>query len=291
MKPDLSVIIISPGRTDDLPGRLDDLVAGLTGREAELWLVQTGSAEPAEEQGDRIETLRADHPEINFIFRPDDSPPWAGVNRALRLAGADRALIIGPDREPDPAAWAAMLDRLDRDDRIGLVFSRSVGPVEPWGEPFLFRTLLDRLTAEPGAPPASADPNRCTLVRLAAAENIGLLDERLPALEKIDWARRMKRSGWRIDQVSCSLDSPSPAKPGPTDYVDQYRSGLFYLHKWSPSSHLAHRIGLGTALGLDLVLALVGAALALGASPARRNRLAIVAALVGWRLGLAGPAR
>lgn len=292
MKPDLSVIMIGSGRADDLSDRLDGLANGLTGRNIELWLVDNDPPEghnpdrPEEPEDGPAEAVRTAYPRARWIGNRGGRSPWVGVNRALRRAGADRALIIPATCRPDPAAWAAMIDRLDQDDRLGLVFCRPTGPAaEPWGEPFLFRTLLDRLTDESGAPPASAAPDRCILVRLAAAENIGLVDERLAALEKIDWARRMKRSGWRVDQVDRPGPADPPPRPAPADYVDQYRSGLFYLGKWSPSSHLFHRIGLGSALTLDLLLALAGSALTLGASPVRRSRLAAVAALAGRRLG------
>ncbi|RIK38023.1 MAG: glycosyltransferase family 2 protein [Chloroflexi bacterium] len=193
-----------------------------------IWVVDNGSADGS------VEFIRAAHPDVPVVAAPDNLGFAGGNNLALRRilaelpVGADRAatfvLLLNSDTEVEPHALPTLVDFMHRHPEAGVVGPKLVLPDGSLdlacrrGFPTPLRAFW-KLTGMsklfPNNPRFAGynlthlDENAltevdsvvgaCMLVRVAAIDQAGLLDEDFFMYgEDLDWSYRIKQHGWKV---------------------------------------------------------------------------------------------
>ncbi len=137
----------------------------------------------------------------------------AANNEGIRMTNAEYVLLLNPDAELEAGALDALLDRAQREPDSGIVGALVLNPDETvqagaWGRFPSLGTLLTSipgrlLRTQPRAPSTATDVDwvtgACMLVRRAAIDSAGMMDERyFLYYEDADWCKAMHDAGWRV---------------------------------------------------------------------------------------------
>jgi N-acetylglucosaminyl-diphospho-decaprenol L-rhamnosyltransferase len=211
---DVSVIVISYNTRDLLARCLEAVAATMAAPRHEVIVVDNasrdGSAAMVAERFPNIRLLRNEH---NRGFA-------AANNQAISIARGRHVLLLNSDAFLLPGAVERMVQAMEADASVGAVCSRLLNPDGSFQGSFAdFPTLrgellllagLARLVCHPAYPSypeaASQHPRAvdwvsgaCMLVRRAAIEAVGLLDEEyFMYTEEVDWCYRLHLAGWRV---------------------------------------------------------------------------------------------
>lgn len=269
MSVDLSIIVLSYRSRGLLRRCLKGLrVAPLTGW-AEIIVVDNDSRDGT------IDMLRTDFPEVRAIASPVNGGFAAGNNLGLLAARGRAVLILNPDLVVFPGALDRLLAFLDAHPEVAVVAPQLANPdgttqlscyrfPDAW-IPILRRTPLGRLGfAQPHlrryllsdwdhSQTRSVDwaLGACLMVRTAALERVGLLDERyFLYYEDVDWCRRFWEAGFavtyhpavRLVHYHQRLSAEYPGLQGVFSALTRQHilSGLLYFLKFGlrrPRSH------------------------------------------------------
>jgi GT2 family glycosyltransferase len=230
---DLSVVILNYNTRDLLHACLTSLRAALAagqwrdvddesqppaGRSCEVLVVDNASADGS------ADMVARDFPELRLIRSPRNGGYAFGNNLALERSRGRAVLLLNPDTELRPGALERLLEYLDAhpeaaivgpkvlrpDGSLDLACRRSfptlaVSTYRMLGLSRLFpssrRFARYNLTYLDPDQPAEVDAvvGACMLVRRAAIDEVGLLDESFFMYgEDLDWALRMKTRGWKV---------------------------------------------------------------------------------------------
>lgn len=215
---DLSIVIVS-FNVRELLGRCLDSVIGRApaALKFETWVVDNASSD------DSAAMVRAKFADVLLIENKDNRGFAAANNQGFAESHGRYVLMLNPDTVVRQGALETLVNFMDEHPRAGacggkLVFPDGSLQHSAFGFPTLIQVLLDffplnwwltesRLNGRyprswyaRGEPfpidhPLGAD----FLVRRQAAEQVGWLDENFFLnCEEIDWAMRIKRSGWEI---------------------------------------------------------------------------------------------
>ena len=211
---ELSVVIVTWNSAAYIRPCLEALPGG-TRRPFECLVVDNASADGT------AEIVRREYPWATPLEAGGNIGFAAANNLALRRARGWALLLLNPDTEVQPGALDALVDLLDRRPRAG-----AVGPLllnADGGVQFstyrlpsaatlaweYFLRDLRRPDDQRAGSYARAEYGRerevegllgaCFLVRRAAMEQVGLLDERYRMYcEEVDWGIRLRRAGWQL---------------------------------------------------------------------------------------------
>ena len=223
---DLAVVIVNYNTREYLDPCLASLPAALAELDAAIWVVDNASPD------DSVPFVRQYHPEVNLIASPRNGGYAYGNNLGLRAAGFGvgaaagfrHALLLNPDTVPSPGSLARLVAFLDANPDIGACGPRvhrpdgSLDRACRRGAPtplvsFYQLSGLSRLfprsrhfarynlTYLPEHRQSDVDAvvGACMLLRGAALEQTGLLDERFFMYgEDLDLCLRIKSGGWRV---------------------------------------------------------------------------------------------
>lgn len=198
---------------------LDDCLRSLRqhgGPDLLLVVVDNGSRDGS------LEMLARDWPEVRVIANDRNAGYVRANNQAIAATDSEHLLLINTDAYLTAGALDALLDAMDTDPRAAVVGPRLVygdGSWQRWTAgrfPGLAAMLnyylgLERLlpdrkrfqglwltrdVSQPFRPDWVC--SACLLVRRAALEEVGLLDETYPAyVEDVEFCERAARAGWR----------------------------------------------------------------------------------------------
>lgn len=115
---DLSVVIVGYRSLKLIVECLATWDAAVAGINAELIVVENGTGEPA------ADVLRAQRPEARVIELDKSIGFGAAVNRGLSEARGRHVALLNPDTALEPRSLTRLVQRLDRDPRIGIVGPR-----------------------------------------------------------------------------------------------------------------------------------------------------------------------
>lgn len=228
-------------------------------------------------QDDSVEMVRKEFPDVKLIANQVNIGYPAANNQGLRALGVGGdeepryALLLNPDTEVPPDAFAHLLVYIDRHEDVGVV-----GPklILPDGSLDLacrrgfdsMSALVYRMVGLSRLFPRSRrfarynmtylDENQLAevdsvvgafmLVRVAALREVGLLDARFWMYgEDLDWAKRIKDAGWRImynPEVTVLHVKRASSRQNPRAQTEFYRAMLifYYKHYRSSTSFLLH---------------------------------------------------
>ena len=211
-----SVVIVSYNTRDVLAGCLD-AVRRSEGVTIECFVVDNGSCDGSPEM------VAERFPWVTLIRNPENRGFAAANNVALARASAPVWLLLNPDTLVRPDTIARLRAGLVASPEIGIAGPRVLngdGSLQSCGYwyPTLMREIrqsknVDRgLRVLVGKEPESPDPGVpqdvdwvdgcCLMIRRAAAEQVGLLDEQFFLYaEELDWCRSVRAAGWRIRTV------------------------------------------------------------------------------------------
>lgn len=251
----VSVVIVS-WRTRDA---LRDCVESVK-RQEEVSLSQIVVVDNASGDGS-AEMVAAEFPDVRLIRNPDNRGFAAACNQGMRLADGSYILLLNPDTIVPPGTLAKVVRFADTHPESAVVGCRVVRP-DGTLEHTCFRFpdvlsvtisafALDRLFPKSRICGRQfmtwwqRDSVRCVdvvtgsfmLVRGAAVEQVGLMDERyFMYAEEADWCYRFKQAGWKMtftpDANIVHLSSQSSSQCWPRMYVWQRKSTLLFFEKW-----------------------------------------------------------
>ena len=273
---DLAVVIVNYNVSELLRRCLQTVFASEGDFSYRVCVVDNNSADNS------VEMVRAEFPQVHLIANRDNVGYPAANNQGLRALGlmeADPpryALLLNPDTEVPPDAFAYFIEFMDRNPEIGVVGPRLVLPTGKLDlacrrgfdsmSALIYRMVgLSRLF--PGSPRfarynmtyldehSRADVDSVVgafmWVRSAAIATVGLLDDRFWMYgEDLDWAKRMKDEGWRIvyePAVTVLHVKRASSRQNPRAQTEFYRAMLlfYYKHYREKTSPWLHGLILG----------------------------------------------
>jgi GT2 family glycosyltransferase len=165
-------------------------------------------------------------PRVRLTRNDENLGYTRAMNQCLARARGDLILLLNPDSVPQPGAFAILIDSLERNPRWGAAGPRLEFPggrLQRTGNRFPTRryllyeaiglndrfpnnaTRLGNIYAEwdrTAGREVDALSGACLLVRRAALEQVGPLDEQFAMyFEEVDWCYRAKLNGWQIGYV------------------------------------------------------------------------------------------
>ena len=221
MSPRITVIIVSWNSREHVRGCLRALPAAIEDpQQLAIHVVDNASSD------DTVAMLRAEFPPVT-VHDPGENLGFARANNlVLARCSTEYALLLNPDTEPLRGSVARLLAFMDAHPDAAAAGPLLVHPdltpqAESDRDPGLLREFLglpgvrslrafDRLRARLLYLPAAGEKptpvecltGACLLVRRAAWEQVGLLDEGFFLYyEDLDWCRRMRCAGWRLYRV------------------------------------------------------------------------------------------
>lgn len=291
--PDLEIVIVSHGAADLLQRCLQSLRENPPSVEVRVTVVDSGSPD------DTPDIVETEFPEVRLI-RKGNIGFSAANNLVLDEVAGDNGsplvLLLNPDTEVHPGSLDAAIDRLKRDESIGMVGIKLVtesGELDhackrSFPTPLSAVAHFTGLGRIPGVPqsfsqyratqlgdeepgPVDAVNGAFMLVRRDALREVGPLDEGYWLyMEDLDWCRRFKERGWTVffEPSGTALhvkggSSPKRRKPR-QEIAFHLGMGRFYrrfdARDKPPALNLLIYLGIGLKLFLSLAItALSGA--------------------------------
>ena len=252
----LAVIIVTYNSRREIGACLSSLFADLGARPAQVVVVDNASTDGT------AEYLAEHWRQVTVLAQRENRGFAAANNFGLANTNANAALLLNPDTVVQPGALDALLATLaahpdagvvgpmllNRDDSLQLscrdfptLFGDFIGMTELYrvgAVRRLFAQRLVSLTDHRVARYVDWLSGACLLVRRAAVDTVGLMDEGFfMYAEEMDWQYRMVRRGWRVwfepSARVMHLGGASTAATSAQRIVWQYQSmwRFYHLHR------------------------------------------------------------
>jgi N-acetylglucosaminyl-diphospho-decaprenol L-rhamnosyltransferase len=211
---DVSIILVSWNTRDLLLACIDSLPAAIGNLRADVWVVDNDSHD------DSVAAVRSRHPHVRLIENLANVGFAAANNQAIRTSEGRYVLLLNSDTVARPGSIEVLVRFADDHPRAGAVGGQLLNPdgsfqasrsrfPSLWSETLNATGLGRRLYGPwyPGYGPhqsqqprrAEVLPGACMLVRRAAIEQIGLMDDAyFMYSEETDWCLRLHRAGWEL---------------------------------------------------------------------------------------------
>lgn len=258
--PDVAVVIVNWNACTLLVNCLRSLIAqdGVT---KQVIVVDNASTDSS------VEAVRACFPEVRLLANSRNVGFAAANNQGARLATGRYLLLLNPDTElsagsladlvlfadahPDAVAIGPRLLNADGSQQRSAwrgfpgLATALIDALYLWKLPWLPISRTSELTQDELRRPQSVDHllGACILIRRAAWEGVGPLDERFFLfLEETDWCRRARAGGWQVlytPEPSITHFGQQSMRQVPVHSLPHlYRSTCLFYRK-----HHAHRSG------------------------------------------------
>lgn len=257
--PDLAVVIVNWNTRRLLLDCLATLPRATDGLAVETWVVDNGSSD------DSVEVVRKQFPAVRVIANDKNLGFAAANNQAIRAGRSRHVLLLNSDTLPAPGSLSALVRFLDANPSVGIVGPRLLngdGSVQLSYAAFpnlrselLGRNVRERRPFGTAAIEAYAVDwvgGACFLIRRAALETAGLLDEGyFMYAEEADWCYRVRASGWEVCYLPASevvhLGGQSSRMASTLMKAELYKSKLRFFGKhYGQTRTLALGLGLQT---------------------------------------------
>jgi GT2 family glycosyltransferase len=207
---DLSIIIVSYNTASLLADCLRALPAAAAGTAYQVVVVDNASSDGS---ADRV--VR-EFPTAQIIRNAENAGFARANNQGMRATESDYVLLLNSDTVAQPDSIAGLVRFMNQSPRAGAAGPRLLRPdgtPQPYafgGDPtpayllaraanrlLLHRYLHDWSTA--AVQPVAWVSGACMIVRRAAIDPIGLLDEQMfMYFEDNEWCLRLRRAGWQV---------------------------------------------------------------------------------------------
>lgn len=260
---DLSIVIVSYNTRDMLRDCLHSLEPAAHGLTYETWVVDNNSPDES------AAMVAEEFPEVRLIANRDNVGFPKANNQALKESRARHSLILNPDTECRPGSLSTLVQYLDSHSDVGAVGPKLLntdGSLQPNGSRFpnppqdflvvselrsFFRARFERWSRMRDNYEVECEldvvSGACMMVRGAAIEQVGLLDEDFFMFyEEVEWCWRLKRAGWKVVYVPAAvvvhhwMGSVRQDSQAMTARLFQ-SSDIYYRKTGSPLTRLANR--------------------------------------------------
>ncbi|HJW84352.1 MAG TPA: glycosyltransferase family 2 protein [Anaerolineae bacterium] len=258
--PDLSIVIVSWNTAALLRGCLSAIFAARPPGRLEIIVVDNASGDGS------ADLVATDFPGVRLIRNADNLGFARANNQGIAASAGRCVLLLNSDTLIQPDALAALVRFMDDHPEAGVIGPRLLRPDgEPQayafgGDPtlaYLLRRGLNRLVWRRPLHDWKTDrvqevgwvSGACLLVRRAAIDRAGLLDENIfMYFEDNDWCMRIRRAGWKVyynPQVEIVHIGGQSLKQNPAARRAYFHSlDYFYAKHYGPLARLLLRIGL-----------------------------------------------
>lgn len=211
---DLSIVIVNWNTRELLAKCLESVYAYRPKGEFEVIVVDNASSDAS------ASMVRDRFPEVVLLETGENVGFARGINHGIRVSQAEHILLLNSDAELLPETCQRLLEVVNNESSIGMVGARILntdGTFQAsfndfptiWSEAIQALGLAKQVYGpyHPSHDPKEANegrlcdwvPGACFLVRSAAIDDVGLLDESFFMYsEEVDWARRMWNGGWQV---------------------------------------------------------------------------------------------
>jgi GT2 family glycosyltransferase len=313
--PQLSIIIVNWNTRELTLDCLASVYATICNVEVEVFVVDNASSD------DSVEAVQAAYPQVNLIRNQQNLGFAKANNQALRLMKGRYALLLNSDAVLTEGAVEKLLSFMDLNLQVGMACGQllnrdgskqnSVANFPSLVSLMCNATILRFLfpkkypsKRQEYTVPVQVDSciGACLMVRKAAMDQVGLLDERyFFFMEETDWALTMQRAGWQswlvpdarifhLQGQSANLNQSESASKTASKGINVrsrilfYRSRYLYVQKWHPGEFPLWVVLIVLRLLINSVLNLVGTCITLGMVRECRNRLRLYLQLLAWHL-------
>ena len=299
----LSVIIVSWNTKSFLLQCLEPLRGALGTLDAEVFVVDNGSADGSPE------AVKGTFPDVRLIENRTNLGFARASNQALRQAQGTYLLLLNPDTRVKEGAIQRLLTFLEGHPEAGVAGAQllnldgskqnSIANFPSLATELLNKSLLRWLFPGkfPGKERRYQDPvevdsviGACMMVRREAAERVGWLDEDyFLFLEETDWCFRIKKAGWKIyhcpEAEATHLQGKSAEMEKQRARVEYYRSRYHFFEKNRGSfSKVALLTGTFLRLSVELAGMFLLCLLTFFSVEVWRRKLGLFAYLMKWHL-------
>lgn len=287
----LTIVIVSWNVRDYLSGCLRSLEDGGVTKWAEVVVVDNESRDGSDEM-----VLR-DFPAVTLVRAGENLGFSRANNLAIRRSSARYVLLLNPDTVVPPGAIEALVAEMEKEPRIGAVGPRQHGRdgrIQLEGavnQPTVWNTLCD-LTFLARLRPRSRLFARRTmgwwdhlddrdvpgiagsamLLRRAALEEVGVLDDTMFCGEDMDLCRRLVQAEWRVrylGSVAITHYGGESVKRSNAGLQRQIAYQSFWLYLQKHEGPVVAAVMVASVVGVSLVgWAITRVALAVPALPA-----------------------
>jgi GT2 family glycosyltransferase len=241
---DLSIIIVNWNTRDLLCQCLRSIQETADGIAYEIVVVDNGSADGS------LPAVREAFPLVQLIANAENLGFARANNQGIRASRGRHVLLLNSDTLVRPGALAALVGFLEQHSDVGIVgpelLNRDGSVQLSWAA---FPTLWSELSgknirarrrrpARDGREAYSVDwiGGACLLIRRAAIEQIGLLDERFFMYsEETDWCFRAWEQGWQVCYYTAArvvhFGGQSSRRASARMKAQLYRSKLLFMAK------------------------------------------------------------
>jgi hypothetical protein len=298
---DISIVIVNWNTRELLLDCLASLYATVRALRFEVFLVDNSSSDGS------VEAVQAQYPQVIIIRNEKNLGFAAANNKALRVMQGKYALLLNTDTVLTDGAIATLFAYMENHDEVGMACGQLLNADGSKQNSIAnFPSLLGLLCNEtvlrllwPRRFPSKRQEYRapievescigaCLMVRKAAMEAVGLLDERyFFFLEETDWAFAMHRAGWKsffVPEARISHLQGRSAGHNVMARIMFYRARYQYLRKWFPKIWPLHGLVLVVRLLINILLNGIGLIMTLGLHRDIRGRLALYVQLLSWHL-------
>lgn len=298
---DISIVIVNWNTRKLLLDCLASLYATVKAVSFEVFLVDNASSDGS------VAAVRAQYPQVNVIQNEKNLGFAAANNQALRVMQGKYALLLNTDTVLTEGAMTKLFAYLENHGEAGMACGQLLNADGSKQNSFAnFPSLLGLLCNEtvlrlllPRRFPSKRQEYRmpigvescigaCLMVRKAAMEAVGLLDERyFFFMEETDWALAMHRAGWKscfVPEARIYHLQGQSAGHNIRARIMFYRARYQYFQKWFPWTWPIYGLLLVARLFSNVLLNGLGLILTLGLHGGIRGRLMLYLQLLCWHL-------
>ena len=302
---DISFIIVNWNTQGLLLDCIASILATVRGFEYEIIVVDNGSTD-----GSPAAVRQHFDTSVLLIENAENLGFARANNQALARAQGNYLVLLNSDTLLREGAISELVRFLDTHPRVALAgpamfdeqghLQNSFDNFPSLATELLNKSLLRILLPKKYAGKASSgtcEPfevdsliGACLVVRRAAIERVGLLDEDyFFFLEETDWCLRFRRAGWSIYHVPSAqivhLQGRSKKMRPARAWVEYYRSlYLFFKKNRSPFSYTLLRIFRVVKLAINVALTTAGLLITAGIRRRFREKIRIYGYLLWWHV-------
>jgi len=255
---DVSIVIVNWNTRDLLQQCLRAIVETAGRIEYEIIVIDNGSTDGS------VEMVRDCFPSVRLIVNSTDVGFARANNQAIQVSRGQHVLLLNSDTIVRPRALKALVRFMNMHLEVGIVGGQLLngdGTLQPsWAKfPTVWSELMGKnirarriYPTRDGSLAYAVDwvGGACLLIRRAAFEQVGLLDEGFFMYsEEADWCFRVKQLGWAVcycpEAQVVHLGGQSSQHARARMKAELYRSKLLFFYK---------HYGSGQALLLGLLL-------------------------------------
>ena len=312
--PQLTVIIVNWNTRELTLQCLESVYATIRDCHFEVFMVDNASID------DSVEAVRTLYPRVNIICNQKNLGFAKANNQALRLMQGRYALLLNSDAVLTDGAIKKIITFMEDNPQVGMACGQLLNrDGSKQNSVANFPSLLSltcnatilRLLFPKKFPSKYQEYNTpvqvescigaCLMVRKAAMDQVGLLDERyFFFMEETDWALTMQRAGWqswlvpdaRIFHLQGQSVNGNQKESGekPVKGINVrgrilfYRSRYQYVRKWHSAALPLWVAVIVLRLSVNGILNLAATLLTLGLFRESRDRLRLYLQLLVWHL-------